>query len=51
MVGPPRGEIATMSTPTVIHAIGASLFALAILHTFLSGYFEHLAHTRPALVG
>ena len=51
MVGPPRGKLATMSTPTVIQAVGASLFALAILHTFSTSYFEHLAHTRPAHAG
>src|SRR5258707_255520 len=34
--------------PTTIQAIGAALFAVAILHTFASKLFEHLAHTRPA---
>ena len=37
--------------PTAIQAIGAALFAVAILHTFASKLFEHLAHTRPAHAG
>jgi hypothetical protein len=31
--------------------IAASLFALAVLHTFSTKYFEHLAHTRPRHAG
>jgi len=31
--------------------IGAALFAVAILHTFSTKYFEHLAHTHPAHAG
>ena len=31
--------------------IGAALFAVAILHTFSTRFFEHLAHTRPAHAG
>jgi hypothetical protein len=31
--------------------IGAALFAVAILHTFSTKFFEHLAHTRPAHAG
>ena len=31
--------------------IGAMLFALAVLHTFSTRYFEHLAHTRTAHAG
>ena len=30
---------------------GACLFALAVLHTFSTRYFEHLAHTRTAHAG
>src|SRR6185503_17574936 len=30
---------------------GAALFALAVLHTFSTRYFEHLAHTRSAHAG
>jgi hypothetical protein len=30
---------------------GAALFALAVLHTFSTRYFEHLAHTRTAHSG
>ena len=38
-------------TPTAIQLIGAVLFAVAILHTFSTKFFEHLAHTRPAHAG
>jgi hypothetical protein len=38
-------------TPTTIQLIGAALFAVAILHTFSTSFFEHLAHTRPAHAG
>ena len=37
--------------PTSIELIGAILFALALIHTFSTKYFEHLAHTRPAHAG
>ena len=29
----------------------AALFALAVVHTFSTRYFEHLAHTRTAHAG
>ncbi len=38
-------------TPTTIQLIGAALFGVAILHTFATKFFEHLAHTRPAHAG
>lgn len=38
-------------TPTTIQMVGAALFAVAILHTFSTKFFEHLAHTRPAHAG
>ena len=31
--------------------IGTALFALAVLHTFSTKYFDHLSHTRPAHAG
>jgi hypothetical protein len=31
-----------------LEIVGAALFALAVLHTFSTRYFEHLAHTRTA---
>jgi len=39
------------SSPTLIQVIGAILFGLAILHTFSTKYFEHLAHTQPKHAG
>jgi len=33
--------------PTTIQLIGAALFAVAILHTFATKYFESLAHKYP----
>ncbi len=37
--------------PSTIQLIGAILFAIAILHTFSTKLFGHLAHTRPAHAG
>lgn len=37
--------------PTTIELIGACLFAIAVLHTFSTKFFEHLAHTRPTHAG
>lgn len=37
--------------PTTIQLVGAILFALAIIHTFSTKIFEHLAHTRPSHAG
>jgi Putative Na+/H+ antiporter len=37
--------------PTSIELIGAALFAVALVHTFSTKFFEHLAHTRPAHAG
>ncbi len=37
--------------PTTIQLIGTILFTVAILHTFATAFFEHLAHTRPAHAG
>src|SRR5687767_1834727 len=41
-----------MTTHTgTLEIVGAALFALAVLHTFSTRYFEHLAHTRTAHSG
>lgn len=37
--------------PLPIEIAGAILFAIALLHTFSTKIFEHLAHTRPAHAG
>ncbi|MBN9697748.1 MAG: putative Na+/H+ antiporter [Zoogloea sp.] len=37
--------------PTTIQLIGAILFAIAILHTFATKFFERLAHTAPRHAG
>jgi hypothetical protein len=37
--------------PHVIEIFAAALFALAVVHTFSTRYFEHLAHTRTAHSG
>ncbi|MBS0336323.1 MAG: putative Na+/H+ antiporter [Proteobacteria bacterium] len=39
-----------MHTET-LEIVGATLFALAVAHTFSTRYFEHLAHTRTAHSG
>ncbi len=38
-------------SPTGIEVISAVLFAVAIVHTFATRFFEHLAHTRPTHAG
>ena len=40
-----------MTDPTTIQITGAAIFALAVLHTFSTKFFEHLAHTRPNHAG
>lgn len=40
-----------MLAPTYIQIIGATLFAVAIIHTFSTKFFERLAHTRPSHAG
>lgn len=40
-----------MNAPTLIQMIGATLFGLAVLHTFSTKFFEHLAHTQPRHAG
>ena len=35
----------------LLEITGAALFAFAVLHTFSTRYFEHLAHTRTAHAG
>ena len=34
-----------------LEIVGATLFAVAVLHTFSTRYFEHLAHTQTAHAG
>ena len=40
-----------MTYATPIQIIGATLFAVAVLHTFSTKLFERLAHTRPRHAG
>ncbi len=40
-----------MNSPTLIQIVGATLFGLAVLHTFSTKFFEHLAHTQPRHAG
>ena len=40
-----------LSQASVIEWIASAIFALALLHTFSTRFFEHLAHTRPAHAG
>jgi hypothetical protein len=39
------------ATIGLLEITGATLFALAVVHTFSTRYFEHLAHTRTAHAG
>jgi hypothetical protein len=38
-------------SPSTVELVGAVLFALALVHTFSSKFFERLAHTRPTHAG
>lgn len=40
-----------MIEPTLIQILGALLFVLAVIHTFSTKFFEHLARTRPRHAG
>ena len=40
-----------MISPTSIQLIAAALFALAVIHTFSTKFFEHLAHSQPRHAG
>ena len=40
-----------MNAPTAIQLLGAALFAIALVHTFSTRFFERLAHARPAHAG
>ncbi|HWL28341.1 MAG TPA: putative Na+/H+ antiporter [Burkholderiaceae bacterium] len=37
--------------PTLVQLIGATLFAVAVLHTFSTKFFERLAHSHPRHAG
>ncbi|OGB30102.1 MAG: hypothetical protein A3F78_10460 [Burkholderiales bacterium RIFCSPLOWO2_12_FULL_61_40] len=40
-----------MTEATPVQLVGAALFGLALIHTFSTKFFEHLAHTRPKHAG
>jgi hypothetical protein len=40
-----------MNAPTLIEIIGATLFGVAVLHTFSTRFFERLAHRQPRHAG
>ncbi|MEA5098556.1 MAG: putative Na+/H+ antiporter, partial [Burkholderiaceae bacterium] len=40
-----------MTQPDSIHLISAAIFFLAVLHTFLTKHFQHLAHAYPRHAG
>lgn len=37
--------------PTLIQTVAAVIFGIALIHTFSTKYFEHLAHRNPAHAG
>ncbi len=41
----------TSASPTTVQILAAVLFALALIHTFSTKFFERLAHTRPRHAG
>ncbi len=38
-------------SPTPVQLVAAIIFALALIHTFSTSFFEHLAHRRPEHAG
>jgi hypothetical protein len=40
-----------MTTPTLVQAVAAALFALAVVHTFSTRFFESMARRRPRHAG
>src|SRR5262245_25793044 len=38
-------------SPTVAQLVATAIFAIAVLHTFSTRFFEHLAHVRPRHAG
>jgi Putative Na+/H+ antiporter len=40
-----------MTSPTTLQILAAVLFGVAVLHTFSTSFFEHLAHTQPRHAG
>lgn len=40
-----------MNFPHFVEILAATLFAIAVIHTFSTKFFEHLAHTRPNHAG
>lgn len=38
-------------SPSTVQVVGAAIFAIAVAHTFLTKYFERLAHLQPAHAG
>jgi hypothetical protein len=38
-------------SPSLLELVGTGLFAVAVAHTFLTKYFEHLAHLQPNHAG
>jgi len=39
------------TTPAFVQYVGAALFAIAVIHTFSTKFFERLAHRQPAHAG
>jgi putative Na+/H+ antiporter len=47
----PENINAAAMSPTSMEILATLLFAVAVLHTFLTRHFEHLAHVQPAHAG
>ena len=41
----------TAFTPGIVEITAAAIFAIALVHTFSTRYFQHLAHAQPAHAG
>lgn len=49
--GPGHTTLTRTMNPTLIQTVAAAIFGIALIHTFSTRYFEHLAHRHPAHQG
>ncbi len=45
------GGLLSGNSPSIVQLVATGLFAVAVLHTFSTRYFEHLAHAQPNHAG
>lgn len=45
------GALSSIGSPSIVPLVATILFAIAVLHTFSTGFFQHLAHVHPRHAG